>query len=146
MFTPGELGDYLGVPITKGVSHLKHFYGLRSISKLGGWRAKTLSLAGRICLINYSLLPMLYHILAHCRVPKGLLSWLNVQLRAFLWNHSPPERKWHYINWETFTERKESGGAGVLDIYRWYEALTRKHAIQVLAEPNNAWVKYSRTK
>lgn len=133
----------MGVPLTAGVAHLKHFDSLRSkiTARLGGWKAKTLSLAGRICLINYSLLPMLYHTLAHCRVPKGLLHWLKVQLRAFLWNHSTDERKRHYISWECAS--RDQGGAGILDIESWYTALTRRNAIQVMTEPENPWVRYS---
>lgn len=57
-----ELGNSLCVPITGGVPRLKHYDSLRSqiATKLSGWKAKTLSLAGRICLINYSLLPISY--------------------------------------------------------------------------------------
>lgn len=129
-----EMGMYLGVPLTAGVPRLKHFDSLRAkiTTKLNGWRGRNLSLAGRICLINHSLLPVLFHFLAHCRVPKGLLTWLNVQLRCFIWNHTLEEKKWHRLG----SFHGEIGGTGILDIRAWYEALSRRHAIKVLTEPN----------
>lgn len=76
---------------------------------------------------------MLFHVLAHSRVPKGLLTWLNRRIRSFLWKHSSEVRKWHYIGWDLFTASRSVGGAGVLDIIAWHEALTL--AIRVLTEP-----------
>lgn len=73
--TVKEVGLYLGVPLTDGVPRLMHFDALRArISvKLNSWRGRNLSV--RISLLNYSLLPVLFHTLAHCKVPMGLFSW-----------------------------------------------------------------------
>lgn len=105
-----------------------------------------MSLAGRICLVNYSLLPVLFHSLAHCKVPRSLLSWLNLQLRCGIWNHFPEERRWHYVGWDAFTASKEMGGAGILYISAWYEALSRRQAVRILSSPENCWVKQVRVK
>lgn len=59
-----------------------------------------------ICLINSSMLPMLYHILAHCSEGRCVLSFVD-------------KKKLHYIGWETFCEDKQKGGAG----RRWQKAL-----------------------
>lgn len=51
--------------------------------------------------------------------------------------------------WTLYVDGSSSasgGGAGVLNIDRLFEALTRRHAVQVLTEPNNNWVKYARAK
>lgn len=83
---------------------MRHFSELQSqVSRNpGGWKAKSLSIAGRVCLINYSLLPMLY--LAHCHVPQEFLDWTERQIRA--WWHAVEEPKWHYIGWETLCADK----------------------------------------
>lgn len=124
-----SLGLSLGVPLPPGVPRLKHFGKLqaRVASKIGSWKSKSLSLAGGICLINYSILPMFFHTLAHCRVPKGLLVWFEQLIRGFLWNHEA-KKKWHYIGWSTFTADKHKGGAGIISVVDWYEALKRRQA------------------
>lgn len=75
--TVKEVGLYLGVPLTDGVPRLMHFDALRArISvKQNSWRGRNNSVAGRICLLNYSLLPVLFHTLAHCKVLQKRASW-----------------------------------------------------------------------
>lgn len=55
--------------------------------KLNGWKARTLSLAGKACLINFSLLPILFYSFAYCQVPRKLLSWVDAQIRAFIFHY-----------------------------------------------------------
>lgn len=141
-----ELGLYLGVPLTDGIPRLYHFDPVKISAKLEAWRGKTLSMAGRITLINYSLLPVLFYTLAHSRVPRRLMAWINLQLSAFLWNHSPEERHGHYIGWESFILNREQGGAGIRNLDRWHEALSRRNAIKVITEPDNFWVTQVRAK
>lgn len=78
---------------------------------------------------------MLFFSLAHCHVPQRLLDWVERQLRAFIWDHSVDHHRWHYIGWEFFCEDKLFGGAGILDVNRWYEALMCKLAFKVMSEP-----------
>lgn len=52
----------------------------------------------------------------------------------------------HYIGWESFIAARECGGAGVLYIQAWFEALTRKQAIRFLTEPGSCWVTHTRDK
>lgn len=127
-----ELGAYLGVPVTAGMPRLKHFDTLRSriVSKLSGWRAKSLSFFGRPHLLEK--LFIIANAISHpCPLPCSAGSWRSAQLRAFLWNHSADERRWH--GWECFLASRSEGGAGLLDIEQWYEALSRKQAIRVRA-------------
>lgn len=74
-----EMSTYLGIPLSKGKPKLGHFQHITEAitRKLHGWKARCLSFAGRICLINYQLtgtgLPVLYYSFSYCQVP--LLSW-----------------------------------------------------------------------
>lgn len=66
-------------------SHLAH----RIQSQLSGWKSKCLTQAGRICLANYSLAPMLYYTFAppaiYSLILKNFLQWRVI--RAFVWGH-----------------------------------------------------------
>lgn len=42
--------------------------------------------------------------------------------------------------------QQDIGGAGLLDIELWYEALTRKQAIRFLTQPESSWVRLTRAK
>lgn len=90
-----EMGRYLGVPLITGRLGPEHFTDLqtRILGRIGGWRNRLLSFAGKICLVNYALIPMLFHVLGHCAVPAYIFTWLERQIRGFLWDHDPDIRK-----------------------------------------------------
>lgn len=139
-----ELGVYLGVPITAGVPKMTHFEPLRSriMAKLNGWKTKSLSLAGRLCLINYSLLPKLYHFLAHCHVQ-------NSRLCAAAGFHLESWARWekmaqYGMEFPHGQQARRRCGHSWHESLVWYDALSQ--AIRVLTEPGNSWVRIVREK
>lgn len=115
-----EIGKYLGVPLVTSRIGPEHFADLqaRILARIGGWRNRLLSFAGKLCLINYALYPMLHHILGHSVVPAYILSWIDCQVRGFLWGHDPNIWKWHHVGWSTLCQARALGGAGLLDLRR----------------------------
>lgn len=139
------LENYLGVPIVKGTSNLEHYSGLQAkiSKKLAGWKANMLSMPGRICLVNSSVIPCIHYTFKHCKVPKNVINWMNKQIRDFIWGHPGKNDKKHrhLIAWSDMCCRKDFGGGGVQDIEKWYYAMAFQQAVQILTEPENIWVR-----
>lgn len=64
--------------------------------------------------------------------------WFEQLIRGFLWNHEA-KKKWHYIGWSTFTADKHKGGAGIISVVDWYEALKRRQATRATQIPCGWW-------
>ena len=74
---------------TKQLYHLNHKVKLKSIeSILNCWRARNLSLVGKVCVIKTLLLPqLLYFFSVLCiKIPKSFFKQLNTLLFKFIWN------------------------------------------------------------
>lgn len=132
-----EIGRYLGVPLVTSRLFPSHFAELqnRILARIGGWknRLQLYFRAGKICLINFSLLPMLFLTLGHCAVPAYIFDWLEKQIRGFLWDHDPDRWKWHYIGWNHLCKPRDFGGAGILNIRCWDKAIIRKQVFRISA-------------
>lgn len=93
---------YLGVPIFAGRSRLIYFeYLVEKVrKKLDWWKAKLLSFAGRITLIQSVLSSISIYTLASSYVPITIIKRMEKLISNFLW-HSRGERRIHRINWES---------------------------------------------
>lgn len=143
-----EMGRYLGVPLITGRLRPHHFSDLqaRILARIGGWRNRLLSLAGKICLVNYSIYPMLSLVLGHCAVPHFITSWLEKQIRAFLWDHDPNVQKLHLIGWNHLCRGKDFGGAGLINLRLWAVALRKRQAFRISAQQEGWWPDFARIK
>lgn len=143
-----DIGFYLGIPFSAHGPKEYHFAVVKDkiLKKLSLWKARTLSLAGRICLVKYSLMPILHYIFSHCCIPASILKWVDLQIRCFIWNHPPEVRKLHYIGWSYFCMPQRLGGAGILDSGKWYQANMLRRAFQVASDPSLWWVSGMRAK
>lgn len=111
------------------------------------WHA--LGAGGTVCsllpdLVNHALMPLLFHVLGHCAVPAYIMTWLERQIRGFLWDHDPDVWKWHQVGWSSLCRSRELGGAGMLNIRHWTEALMRKQAFRISASPDEFWPSWVR--
>jgi hypothetical protein len=79
---------------------------------LQGWKAKLLSQAGRLTLINsvLCLLPI-YNFLV--KAHKNICHKLDSIINAFWWGHDPNKKKLHMTNWDKITLPKSKGGLGI---------------------------------
>ena len=58
---------------------------MRVKQKLASWKAKTLSKAGRLTVVQSNLTGMPNHIMSYFKCPHKLTSQLNRQCRQFFW-------------------------------------------------------------
>nr|KYP40220.1 Putative ribonuclease H protein At1g65750 family [Cajanus cajan] len=87
--------NYLGIPI--GVVARRRATWKPVIdkikNKLAGWKNKTISLAGRICLINSILSAIPLYFLFFFRLPKTVLKEIISIQRKFMWGMDDKETK-----------------------------------------------------
>ena len=86
-----DFGRYLGVPavnsrVTKG---LFQPMVTRVENRLVGWRAKCLSLAGRITLIKSTIIAIPAYVMQSMRLPRSVCDDLDRRIRRFLWGVRP---------------------------------------------------------
>jgi hypothetical protein len=109
-----EFGKYLGVPILVDGRN-KHAYDFlieKIRDKLAGWKAQTLSLAGRCTLINAVTTAIPTHVMQCCMLPSHISKEMDQINRNFLWSDTVSQKKIHLLNWDTISRPKEEGGLG----------------------------------
>jgi hypothetical protein len=95
-FNVGSLPfDYLGVPIFKGKPKKIHLQPIadKVKSKLAGWKASLLSMAGRVQLIKSVIQGMLVHSFSVYSWPTSLIKDLEKWMRNFIWSGDVTQRK-----------------------------------------------------
>lgn len=110
-----SLGKYLGFPPELESNRASSFNFIieRVKSKLEGWRAKFLSKAGRIVLINSVLNSLPTHVMQCTMLPKSVNNRLDRICRNFLWGSTDERKKLHPISWDIVTKPKAEGGLGL---------------------------------
>ena len=83
-------------------------------SKLAGWKAKLLSRAGRLTLIQTVGQSLLVYTMQTTAIPKKICSEIDSRLRRFWWGHdSGNNRSFCLRSWSTICTTKSHGGLGV---------------------------------
>lgn len=109
---------YLGLPLSNKRLPRSAFLPLiqRMSSRLEGWAAKHLSIAGRIVLINAVLTSIPTYYMTCLKMPKWVIGKMDRIRRRFLWHGvSPEQKKMSLINWNVVCMPKEHGGLGIMD-------------------------------
>ncbi|KAL0008955.1 hypothetical protein SO802_010457 [Lithocarpus litseifolius] len=103
-----DFGKYLGVPIITDQRSSRAYNFL--INKLRSMLANSLSLAGRMILIN-SVIPT--HVMQCHLLPAKICNVMDKLNRNFLWGNSSTKKKLHLLKWQTVTKPKLLGGLGI---------------------------------
>ncbi|XP_019173838.1 PREDICTED: uncharacterized protein LOC109169412 [Ipomoea nil] len=136
-----NLGKYLGVPAIHGrVTSATHSDLLARISgRLDGWKAKTLSLAGRVVLARSVLNAMPAYTMQTTYLPKGVCLEIEKRTRKFVWGSSDADRKMNLVNWNLVTTATEAGGLGIKRMCELNMAYMAKLGWRLLAEKDSLW-------
>jgi len=119
---------YLGLPV--GGSHKRDAFWNGVIEKvqarLSRWKGRSLSMAGRICLIRsvVSSIPLFF--MSLFRLPTGVARKLIKLQRDFLWGWGAEGRKIVWASWNLVCKPREFGGLGIIDLRLFNLALLGK--------------------
>jgi hypothetical protein len=107
--------------------------------KLAGWKAKQLSLAGRITLAKSIIQATPIYPMMSTPLPKSCLQEIEKVQRAFIWGDNEDGRKAHMISWDTITKPKECGGLGLRKLQSMNEACLMKMGWSLMNGEDTLW-------
>ncbi|KAE8701523.1 leghemoglobin C2-like [Hibiscus syriacus] len=110
--------------------------------KLVGWKASSLSMAGRLVLIKsvLSSLPIFY--LSIFKMPSTISQQLNSLMSNFLWGGGGEKKRMHWVSWKKICKPLSGGGLGVVDLNLTNRALLGKWVWKFANEKDSIWKKF----
>ncbi|KAF7826344.1 ribonuclease H [Senna tora] len=134
-----EVGRYLGANIKQGRQTRKNFkHIIESIqTRLAGWKAKCLSLAGRATLIQSVTSTMPYYHMQHSKILKGVINQIEKMERSFLWGSTAEKRGLHQIRWDKICLPRNCGGLNFRKMESMNKAFLFKIAWNLVSKRNN---------
>ncbi|EOY07997.1 Uncharacterized protein TCM_022315 [Theobroma cacao] len=132
---------YLGLPLKANPNSIQTWKPIieKFETRLAGWKAKTLSIGGRVALLRsvLSSLPIFY--MSIFQIPKRVIKELEKIERRFLWCGSEKKQKIHYIEWSKVCNYKENGGLGIINMEVKNRALLNKWLWRYGSEMGSLW-------
>eukprot|EP00253_Pinus_taeda_P021735 PITA_21735 len=98
----------------------------RFFSKISGWEAKTLSLAGRFILIQSILSQLAIYWVHLFLIPAPIIYKMNSYAANYLWSGQSVQNKIHLVKMKSLMIPKKRGGWGLLDMRTMGNALLCK--------------------
>ncbi|KAM5549758.1 hypothetical protein ABKV19_000926 [Rosa sericea] len=119
---------YLGVPIFVGRPKRIYFQVLadRIRNVMSHWRGHSLSMAGRVTLVNSVVVSMLSHSFTIYAWPKTVLQQVRNWMRNFIWTGNVSSRAYHPVSWKKCCAPLKEGGLGVRNIMALNKAFLLK--------------------
>ncbi|CAN1162974.1 Putative ribonuclease H protein At1g65750 [Linum perenne] len=115
-------------------------------SKLAGWKAKSLSLAGIVTLAHSALGAIPSYFMQISVIPIATCEEIDKRIRDFVWGSSDGERKTHLISWEQICKPKSMGGLGLRLARHLNTTFMAKFAFLFLQKSEALWVQVLQTK
>ncbi len=131
-------GKYLGVNFKLRGGRTADFQDLiaKVTNKLQGWKAKLLSQASQMTLINSVLNSIPIYTFSVFKAPHSICNKLDSIVNAFWWGHDPGHKKLHLTNWDTLTKPRHEGGLGIRKFNLMNTALLAKQYWRICNNPN----------
>uniref|UniRef100_A0A2N9IZP5 C2H2-type domain-containing protein n=1 Tax=Fagus sylvatica TaxID=28930 RepID=A0A2N9IZP5_FAGSY len=110
-------------------------------AKLSSWKAKLLSPAGRVILVQSvtSAIPAYY--MQNVALPTRVCSTLDKLNRDFLWGSTEESKKMHMVSWGKICRPRDLGGLGLYSTKARNIALLAKLNWRAMEDPNSLWAK-----
>jgi hypothetical protein len=134
---------YLGLPIFMENSKRRGFQGIieKVNSRIDGWRAKTLSQAGRLVLIKSVAATIPSYAMGTFLIPNSCCKALDRAFKNFLWGFPPKKtRNLSLKAWDSICTPKALGGLGIRKMREVNLALISKLGWQLLNNSDTLWV------
>ena len=109
--------------------------------KLSSWKAKLLSIGGRLTLLKFVVGSLAIYYISIYKVPATVLKLLEYLRARFFWGADLGERKLHWIAWKRVLSSHVSGGLGVGSLAAFNNALLFKWIWRFRNNPNALWAR-----
>ena len=107
-------------------------------ARLNKWNQRSISMAGRITLINV-VLTTLPFFMSFFRAPIAVINRLTAIQRQFLWGGNREGKKIAWISWRQVCVSREMGGLGIKDIKILNNALLIKWKWLMFHQSDQLW-------
>ena len=132
---------YLGVPVGSNMSRCVNWNAVTQIfaSKLSSWKAKLLSVGGRLSLIKAVLGNLPTYFMSIYLMPVSIRSKLESMRSKFFRGVDQNDNKLSWVKWENCLASKKRGGLGIGSIYGLNIGLLFKWIWRFLTRPSDLW-------
>ncbi|KAJ7945157.1 Ribonuclease H [Quillaja saponaria] len=136
-----NLGMYLGIPLHhERVTKRSFEYVVdRVSSRLSGWKADHLTLAGRITLAQSVIMTMPNYAMQTNKPPQSTCHEIEQLCINFIWGDTNTKRRMHLINWGTLCMSKNEGGIGLRKLNLMNNACLNKIGWGVVLKQKGLW-------
>lgn len=110
------------------------------------WNNSFLSRAGKLILVNSSILAFPNYYLGTYSLPNCILNSISKLARDFLWSNSGNGSGFHLVGWNVATLGKPEGGLGIRDLKLTRIALMAKNVMCFLNAKEVIWVELAKLK
>ncbi|GJW02620.1 RNA-directed DNA polymerase, eukaryota, reverse transcriptase zinc-binding domain protein [Tanacetum coccineum] len=133
---------YLGVKVGDNMTRANSWTEVvkKVSAKLSSWKAKSLSVGGRLTLIKSVLGAIPTYYMSMFKVPEGILSHLEKLRNNFFLGADPDKRKITWVSWKKVLAHKNQGGLGVNSFYALNLALMFKWIWRFLTASSCLWI------
>ncbi|XP_058749874.1 uncharacterized protein LOC131622872 [Vicia villosa] len=109
---------HLGVPIFVGKPKACYFQKIADNIriKMAAWKAKLLSMAGRVQLVRAVVFSMMVHFLSVYSWPGSIIKRLEGWIRNFIWSGSIDNKKLVTVAWKSCCKKINEGGLGIISL------------------------------
>ena len=115
-------------------------------AKLSGWKAKNLSLAGRITLANSILQAIPIYPMLTAKFPLLTCQEIDKIVRDFVWSSTENGRHMHLVRWDEVCKAKCQGGLRLRKAEDVNKILLMKLGWRFLSNPSALWVRLLKAK
>ncbi|KAF7841372.1 ribonuclease H [Senna tora] len=143
-----DMGKYLGVPLIHGRvnRHTYNFIVDKVRNRLASWKCNSLSLAGRITMVQSVASAIPNYAMQTASLPIRVCNDVEKLNRDFIWGSSSTQRKTHLVAWENVCKPKGSGGLGVRHMRFQNAAFMTKLGWRLVNQRDDLWVRVLRSK
>lgn len=113
--------------------------------KLGDWKNKSLTYAGRAQLLASVLSSMQVYWGSVFKIPKNVIVEIETLFKGFLWCNSEVCKGKARVAWKEVCKPKDKGGLGLKSLELWNKTLLIKHLWNVASNKESLWVKWINT-
>ncbi|PWA74034.1 RNA-directed DNA polymerase, eukaryota, Reverse transcriptase zinc-binding domain protein [Artemisia annua] len=136
--------QYLGIKVGANMNRSSHWDPVVETvrNRLQSWKAKVLSIGGRLTLIKSVLSSLPVYYLSLFKAPGVVLENIERMMNKFLWTGSREGRGIHWVSWDIVTRPKRFGGLGISKLSEVNLALLVKWMCWFKTDHEGWWRKF----